>query len=115
MDVDEAKRLEAEEEQQREEEEDELRKLGDEIEAKKKAKKHREEAKEAEKLQKRLAEECCNKGRWSGEEHRLLLEGLKQHGEDWNMIAAHVKTRNPKQVKFRAQNQAGYLHGKAGK
>ena len=88
----------------------------EELEARRVArKKDREEAKEAKKLQKRLAEERCNKGRWSGEEHRLLLEGLKQHGEDWNMIAAHVKTRNPKQVKFRAQNQAGYLHGKAGK
>ena len=50
MDVDEAKRLE--EEQRRKEEEDELRKLGEEIEAKRKAKKQKLEAKRKAKKQK---------------------------------------------------------------
>mmetsp|Transcript_14208 Transcript_14208/g.20998 ORF Transcript_14208/g.20998 Transcript_14208/m.20998 type:complete len:337 (-) Transcript_14208:105-1115(-) len=44
-----------------------------------------------------------NTGRWSSEEHRLFLEGLKLYGRNWKEISGLVKTRNHVQIRTHAQ------------
>jgi len=41
--------------------------------------------------------------RWTDEEHRKLVEGLKLYGRDWKRIQAHVGTRNAAQLRSHAQ------------
>lgn len=43
------------------------------------------------------------KGRWTGEEHRIFLEGLERYGSDWNAISNLVKTRTPVQTRTHHQ------------
>ena len=52
----------------------------------------------------------CNKnsdsltvGRWSEKEHMLFLEAYKLYGKDWNLIQAHIGTRNATQARSHAQ------------
>jgi len=42
-------------------------------------------------------------GRWTQEEHKLFLEGLKLYSKDWRKIQAHVKTRTLVQIRSHAQ------------
>lgn len=42
-------------------------------------------------------------GRWTSEEHRLFLEGLRLHGKGWKKIAAVIKTRTVVQIRTHAQ------------
>ncbi|KAL9188803.1 hypothetical protein ACHAXT_007181 [Thalassiosira profunda] len=39
-----------------------------------------------------------NTGHWTAEEHRLFLQGLEQHGNEWQKIATLVKSRTVKQI-----------------
>ena len=41
--------------------------------------------------------------RWSDDEHRKLLEGLRLYGRDWRRIQSHVGTRNAAQLRSHAQ------------
>lgn len=41
--------------------------------------------------------------RWSEEEHRKLLEGLRLYGRDWKRIQHHVGSRNAAQLRSHAQ------------
>ncbi|CAM9720374.1 unnamed protein product, partial [Discosporangium mesarthrocarpum] len=43
------------------------------------------------------------KGRWTHPEHRQFLDGLKQHGRDWKLIADLVPTRTIVQIRTHAQ------------
>ena len=42
-------------------------------------------------------------GRWSEVEEKLFGEALNLYGNDWDQIAAHVKTRSIIQIKTHAQ------------
>lgn len=42
-------------------------------------------------------------GRWTPEEHKLFLDGLRHHGKGWKKIAAMVSTRSVIQVRTHAQ------------
>jgi SHAQKYF class myb-like DNA-binding protein len=44
-----------------------------------------------------------NTGRWTGEEHRLFLQGLEQHGKGWKKIASLIKSRTVVQIRTHAQ------------
>lgn len=40
-------------------------------------------------------------GRWTNEEHNLFLEALNDYGQDFEMIAKKIKTRNVSQVRMK--------------
>ncbi|GMI43442.1 hypothetical protein TeGR_g6261 [Tetraparma gracilis] len=42
-------------------------------------------------------------GKWTEEEHERFLEGQRHYGEDWEQLAAHVKTRTRVQVQTHAR------------
>eukprot|EP00947_MAST-08B_sp_MAST-8B-sp1_P003434 g3434.t1 len=42
-------------------------------------------------------------GRWTEFEHMVFIDGLDQHGRDWNFIAQQLKTRTAVQVRTHAQ------------
>ena len=42
-------------------------------------------------------------GRWSPAEHKIFLQGIKEHGKGWKRIAAMIGTRNVVQVRTHAQ------------
>ena len=42
-------------------------------------------------------------GRWTDDEHRRFLEGLKMYGKDWRMIEEHIGTRTCSQIRSHAQ------------
>ncbi|KAL7524147.1 hypothetical protein ACHAXR_000454, partial [Thalassiosira sp. AJA248-18] len=44
-------------------------------------------------------------GRWTAEEHRLFLQGYKQHGTNWKRIATMIKSRTSKQIRKHAQSE----------
>ena len=44
-----------------------------------------------------------NTGRWTKEEHQLFLRGLEMHGNDYQKIAALVKSRSIVQVRTHKQ------------
>jgi SHAQKYF class myb-like DNA-binding protein len=44
-----------------------------------------------------------NTGRWTGEEHRLFLQGLEEHGKGWKKIASLIKSRTVVQIRTHAQ------------
>jgi len=45
-----------------------------------------------------------NTGKWTAEEHRLFVQGYKQHGRKWTKIAQLVQSRTPAQVKDHANS-----------
>lgn len=42
-------------------------------------------------------------GRWTQEEHRLFLEGIKAYGKDWKKMQPLIKTRSLVQIRTHAQ------------
>ena len=51
-----------------------------------------------------LSNKMVNGGRWTDEEHKAFLEGMKEHGRAWKTVSEqYVKTRNPEQVRIHAQ------------
>ena len=59
-------------------------------------------------------------GRWTLEEHKIFLEGLKLHGKGWKQIAMMIQSRTVVQIRTHAQKyfqklskaqQNGTLHG----
>jgi SHAQKYF class myb-like DNA-binding protein len=42
-------------------------------------------------------------GRWSDEEHASFLEALLIHGKDWDLIEAHIMTRDAAHIRSHAQ------------
>ncbi|EJK55834.1 hypothetical protein THAOC_24385, partial [Thalassiosira oceanica] len=44
-----------------------------------------------------------NIGNWTAEEHRLFLEGLERHGNNWAEVATHVGSRTVDQIRSHAQ------------
>ena len=42
-------------------------------------------------------------GRWSNEEHDVFINGLREHGKEWKVIAALVETRTVVQIRTHAQ------------
>lgn len=40
---------------------------------------------------------------WKEEEHDMLLEALRIYGKDWDLIEAHVKTRDSIHIRAHAQ------------
>ncbi len=42
-------------------------------------------------------------GRWTELEHALFLEGMRLFGKKWRLVADHVKTRSPVQIRTHAQ------------
>jgi SHAQKYF class myb-like DNA-binding protein len=42
-------------------------------------------------------------GRWTDLEHALFLEGMRLFGKKWPLVADHVKTRSPVQIRTHAQ------------
>ncbi|EJK54010.1 hypothetical protein THAOC_26441, partial [Thalassiosira oceanica] len=44
-----------------------------------------------------------NIGNWTAEEHRLFLEGLERHGNNWVEVATHVGSRDVDQVRPHAK------------
>jgi len=46
---------------------------------------------------------CKQRRRWTEDEHRKLLEGLRLYGRDWKRIQMHVGTRNAAQLRSHAQ------------
>ncbi len=42
-------------------------------------------------------------GRWTGAEHRLLLEALSKYGNQWKKVCDYVGTRSPCQARSHAQ------------
>lgn len=56
-------------------------------------------------------------GRWTAEEHKLFLEGLKMHGREWKKVAEKITTRTSAQIRSHAQKyfsklakESGHLH-----
>jgi SHAQKYF class myb-like DNA-binding protein len=41
--------------------------------------------------------------RWTGEEHRLFLEGIMLYGKDWKRMQPLIKTRSLVQIRTHAQ------------
>jgi SHAQKYF class myb-like DNA-binding protein len=41
--------------------------------------------------------------KWSDEEHRMFLEGMKLYGRSWARVAAHVQTKSTVQIRSHAQ------------
>ena len=52
------------------------------------------------------------KGRWSEEEERKLLKGVKKYGNHWMPVSEMVKTRLPKQCKARYYSIQTIMRGK---
>mmetsp|Transcript_37732 Transcript_37732/g.38401 ORF Transcript_37732/g.38401 Transcript_37732/m.38401 type:complete len:120 (-) Transcript_37732:747-1106(-) len=42
-------------------------------------------------------------GRWTDDEHKLFLEGVKLYHKNWKKLAVFIKTRTPVQVRAHAQ------------
>ena len=42
-------------------------------------------------------------GRWTLEEHKIFLEGLKLHGKGWKQIAMMIQSRTVVQIRTHAQ------------
>ena len=42
-------------------------------------------------------------GRWTNEEHRLFLEGIRLFKRDWRSIERHIGTRTCSQIRSHAQ------------
>lgn len=42
-------------------------------------------------------------GRWTNEEHRAFLEGLKEFGREWKKVATRIPTRTSAQIRSHAQ------------
>jgi MYB-related transcription factor LHY len=61
-------------------------------------------------------EEGINEGKWTDDEHKKFLEGLKLFGKNWNLIRQHVgsrtcpQTRSHAQKFFRKLEKTGDLH-----
>ena len=47
----------------------------------------------------------ANTGEWTRTEQSLFLQGLNEHGKDWEKIAMLVKTRTAKQVREQAVSE----------
>ena len=41
--------------------------------------------------------------KWSDEEHRMFLEGMKMYGRSWARVATHVQTKSTVQIRSHAQ------------
>ena len=41
--------------------------------------------------------------KWSDDEHRMFLEGMKLYGRSWARVATHVQTKNTVQIRSHAQ------------
>lgn len=41
-------------------------------------------------------------GRWSDEEHQLLIEALKKYGTKWDKVQAHIQTRDKPNIRSHA-------------
>lgn len=50
-----------------------------------------------------VSEGRLNSGRWTVEEHKLFLKGLKQYGKNWKSIQNLIKSRSATQVRTHAQ------------
>lgn len=42
-------------------------------------------------------------GKWTKDEHRKFLEGLRDHGDKWKLVQKVVQTRSCSQVRSHAQ------------
>jgi len=52
------------------------------------------------------------KGRWTKEEHRAFLIGLKLYGREWKKVAQRIKTRTSAQIRSHAQKYFAKLSKK---
>lgn len=41
--------------------------------------------------------------KWSDDEHRMFLEGMKLYGRSWARVATHVQTKSTVQIRSHAQ------------